>query len=315
MIVNTRLVVFIPILAGILISCRVYAADAEAPAANNSPEQRDSFADLAAIRSGSQAFAAAFHERDAKAIAALWTEDGEYIDDAGRSFTGRDAIEKGYADFFAHSPKVTLQIMIDSVRLVSADAAIEDGRAIIDPPPAGLPGISKYTVFHVKVDGTWRMACVRDTHVETPSGYRNVADLEWLIGAWVAEENGATMKSDCGWLANKSFIERRYTTTHADGTATSGVQLIGWNPQEGHVQSWNFSPDGGHAVGVWTPRDGGWMAEMRGVMGDGTLTTSVNLLTRLDDDAYVWQSVQRTAGDIALPDTGEVILKRQPAAR
>jgi uncharacterized protein (TIGR02246 family) len=284
-----------------------------ASTSSNSDSNSDN--EIAAIRAESQAFVAAFNKRDSKAIAALWTEDGEYIDDVGRKFVGRDAIEKGYAAFFADSPKVTIRIMIDSVRLLSESTAIEDGRAVVAPLPDGVPGLSKYTAVHVKGDGKWRMASVRDTHVETPSAYRNVADLEWLIGAWVAEEHGNKTESACRWIANKSFVERSYTVTAHDGTKMSGVQLIGWNPLDDHVQSWNFSPDGGHAVGVWSPHEGGWTVEMQGVTGGGVLTTAVNTLTRLDDNAYVWQSVQRTVGGVALPDTDEVVLKRLPAGR
>ena len=115
-------------------------------------------------------------------------------------------------------------------------------------------------------------------------------------------------------MANEKCVERKYTTTLVDGTKASGVQLIGWNPLEGRVQSWSFSPDGGHDVGVWSPVHGGWRSEMQGVTGEGAPTTSVNLLTRLDDNAYVWQSVQRSAGGISLPDTDEVVIKRQPPA-
>ena len=290
-------------------------AASDSPGNQVSAGQNASESDLATIRAESEAFVAAFNKRDAKAVAALWTEDGEYIDDTGRRFIGRDAIEEGYSEFFSNSPRVTLRVLIDSLRLLSGNTAIEDGRAVVDPPPVGVPAYSKYTAVHVKVDGKWLMASVRDTHVETPSAYRNVADLEWLIGTWVAEEHGAKTESVCRWVANKSFVERKYTVTHVDGTETSGVQLVGWNPQDGHVQSWDFSPDGGHAVGVWSPQPGGWSAEMRGVTGDGTPTNSVNLLTRLDDNAYVWQSVQRTMGGIAFPDTDEVVLKRQPATR
>ena len=110
-------------------------------------------------------------------------------------------------------------------------------------------------------------------------------------------------------------MQRDYTITLADGTKTTGVQLIGWNPQDGHVQSWNFSGDGGNAVGIWTPHQGGWTAEMRGVTGDGAPTTAVNQLTRLDENAYVWQSVQRTIGGIALADTDEIVIKRQKTPR
>ena len=40
-------------------------------------------------------------------------------------------------------------------------------------------------------------------------------------------------------------------------------------------------------------------------------TTAVNVLTKLDENAYSWQSVQRTAGGVSLPDTEEIILKRR----
>jgi hypothetical protein len=35
----------------------------------------------------------------------------------------------------------------------------------------------------------------------------------------------------------------------------------------------------------------------------------------LDDNAYVWQSFQRTAGGVALSDIDEVIVKHRPAGR
>ncbi len=291
-------------------------AKSEMPSSEKTDGWQDAaVSDLAAIRAESQAFVAAFNKKDAKAIAAMWTKEGEYVDDLGRRFLGREAIEQAYAEFFANSPKVKLRVMIDSVRLLGHSTAIEDGRAIVEPPPAGSPAYSKYTAVHVKVDGKWLMASVRDTHVETPSAFRNVADLQWLIGEWVAEEHGVKTESVCRWVANKSFVERKYTMTSVDGTQTSGVQLIGWNPRDGHVQSWSFSPDGGHAVGIWTPQQGGWRAEMHGVTGAGVPTTSVNLLRRLDHNAYVWQSAQRTAGDAAVPDTDEVIMKRQSAGK
>lgn len=268
-------------------------------------------AELSAIRAGSRDFVSAFNAGDADAIAALWTPDGEYIDDVGHRFVGRDAIERGYSDYFADSPQSKLRIMIDSLRLLSENTAIEDGRAVVDPPPVGVPGYSKYTVIHVKVDGKWLMASVRDTHVETPSGFRNVADLEWLIGSWIAEEQGNRIESVCSWIANKSFVERKYTVTQFDGSVTAGVQIIGWNALNEHVQSWDFSPDGGHAVGVWSPHEGGWTAEIQGVTGDGAVTTSVNGLTKMDEGAYVWQSVARTVDGVALPDSDEVVIKRQ----
>src|SRR5262249_27331935 len=152
---------------------------------------QDTAKEHAAIRAGSQAFAAAFNKKDAKALAALWTEAGDYVDDSGNRVVGRGAIEKAYASYFAENPRAQIRICIDSVRLLSDSTAIEDGRAFVDPPPVGAPGYGKYIAVHVKAGDTWLMSTVRDTRVETVSGYEKVADLEWLIGTWTAEEQGA----------------------------------------------------------------------------------------------------------------------------
>jgi len=273
------------------------------PDTKSSAEPQESSPELAAIRAGSEAFVAAFNKGDAKAIAVLWTEDGEYIDDRGRRFAGREAIEKGYAEFLTDNPGAVMQI------------AIEDGRASVKLGSGVADGASRYTVVHAKADGKWLMASVRDTAIEVPAAVRSAADLEWLIGTWVAEEHGVRTESVCRWEVDGRFIERRYTTTQLDGTKTSGVQWIGWNAQGGYVQSWDFSPDGGHAVGVWSPTEGGWQAKVDGTTGDGISTAAVNRLTRLDDNAYAWQSLRRFLGDAPLPDTNEIIIKRRPTAR
>jgi uncharacterized protein (TIGR02246 family) len=271
--------------------------------------------DLDAIRAGSEAFIAAFNKADAKAVAALWTEDGQYSDDTGRVFAGREAIGTAYAEFFAKNPGAQMRIVVDSLRLLSPDAAIEAGRAMVALRPDGIPGVGSYTAVHVKVAGKWLMATVHDAPGSVSSAGQSAADIEWLIGTWVAEEHGVKTESVCSWVAGKSFLERKHTTTHPDGTTASGVQLIGWNPQGGHVQSWSFTSDGGHAIGIWIPIEGGWQAKVDGTTGDGTPTTAVNVLRRLDDNAYAWQSVQRFLGESALPDTDEIVIKRRPAAK
>lgn len=284
------------------------ASNTSERAASATPGESD--ADQAAIQVQSQAFVAAFNKRDAKAVAVCWTKDGEYVDNAGNRFAGRDEIEKAYADFFAANPDVQIRIAIDSLRLLGANAAIEDGRAVVEPSPTGVLGVSEYTAVHVRNGGQWLMASVRDSWTETPVAVRSAADLQWLIGTWSAEERGVRTESVCRWVADERFLERRYTTTQVDGATTSGVQLIGWNPLAGHVQSWDFSPDGGHAIGFWSATEGGWQAEVHGTTGDGVPTAAINILRRLDDSAYVWQSVQRSLGDSVLPDTNEVVIKR-----
>ncbi|BBO34228.1 YybH family protein [Lacipirellula parvula] len=290
-------------------------AQAQQPKSNGEGAKSAEAADenTAAIQKTAIAFAEAFNRGDAKAIAGLWTASGEYIDESGAEYAGQEAIEKRYADFFKANPGAAIALEVDSVRSVSPDAAIEDGHAVLTLPPAGESTASAYSVVHVKVDGRWLMASVRDAQADGGTAHEHIADLEWLIGTWTAEEQGVTTESVCKWIGEKSFVERRYTTKAADGVETSGVQIIGWNAQAGHVQSWSFSADGSFAVGIWTPTEGGWQASITGVTLDGAATTAVNRLHRLDDNAYVWQSVNRSLDGTQLPDSDEVIMRRQLA--
>jgi uncharacterized protein (TIGR02246 family) len=297
---------------GIVLFCAAIPAGAQTPTSKPKDGQTPAGSDdLAAIRKGASEFEAAFNAGNAKDVAALWTEDGDYTDETGEVFSGREAIEKEYAAILGANPGGKMHILIDSLRLLSDSAAIEDGHAHVDSDSTGPPAIGKYTVVHVKVNGKWLMSTVRDSRIELPSSYRKIDDLEWLIGTWVGEEQGAKIELVCRWVVNKSFVECIHTVTETDGTTSSAVQLIGFNPQGGHVQSWNFSSDG-FAVGVWSPRANGWSAEIQGTNGKGQSTRAINLLTALDDDTYAWQSIQRTAGDQLLADTEEVVFKRQP---
>lgn len=124
-------VVLLGLCAGPVASAQPGTPDSGGNAKEGGPSRSGS--DLAAIRAGSVTFVAAFNKRDAKAVAALWTQDGEYIDEAGRRIAGRDAIEKAYAEFFADHPNVALRITIESLRQVSPKTAIEQGRATVEP--------------------------------------------------------------------------------------------------------------------------------------------------------------------------------------
>src|SRR5262245_10428220 len=72
-------------------------------------------ADRAAIRKAIQSFIKAFESGDAKAVAAHWTADGEYVTDDGTVLRGRDAIEKAYAEHFGKNSKHKVEIEVESI--------------------------------------------------------------------------------------------------------------------------------------------------------------------------------------------------------
>lgn len=267
--------------------------------------------EIALIRKGAAEFEQAFNSGNASAVAALWTPDGEFISDEGERHIGRAAIEEAYKKILAASQGHKIKLQIDSIRMLSDSAAIEDGHAVLEPTPLGVTTIGQYTVVHVKSNGKWLMSSVRDSIVDNTAVQGKLSELDWLIGKWSAEEHGSRIESVCSWIANKSFIQRTYMVTHPDNSVTSGLQIIGYNPQGGHIQSWNFSSDGGYAVGVWSRNGDQWITELQGVLPTGQPTTAFNALTRLDSNAYAWQSMQRYVGGIPVEDTDEVVVKRQ----
>jgi hypothetical protein len=91
---------------------------------------------------------------------------------------------------------------------------------------------------------------------------------------------------------------------------SSGAQTISVNPRTGRLRSWMSDNEGGHGEALWY-RDGNrWALDAIGVLPDGTETTSTNIITRLADDAFLWRSVDRTAGTTNVPDTAQIRVTR-----
>lgn len=91
------------------------STQAQPPQANGAAVKSDVAADepTAAIQKTAIAFADAFKRADAKAIAALWTANGEYIDETGAEYAGPEAIEKRYAEFFQANPGASIALEVD----------------------------------------------------------------------------------------------------------------------------------------------------------------------------------------------------------
>ena len=263
-----------------------------------------------AIRKAASDFDQAFNSGNAEKVAGLWTVDAEYIDEEGQRYVGRDLIKKEYAQFFVANPRAKISSVTDSVRVINDTTAVEDGRAMIQPPPAGAPGSSRYTALYVLQERKWLLGSVHDMRVASPSNYHRLDDFEWLIGTWQAGEGDNRIQTTCRWLKNKSFVERTYQTITAGLPSASGMQIIGWDPEQQQMCSWNFSSDSGYAKEVWKPLANGWWTQSSGVTGDGTKTTAVKVFQKLDDDTLSLKSTDRTRGGVRLPDLKEVILRR-----
>ena len=83
------------------------------------PVNAQQSADDAAIRLTTDSFAKAYAEGDAKAAAAHFTSDAEYVNESGTVVEGRAAIEQSFTELFAANPNCRLVMNVDSIRFTS----------------------------------------------------------------------------------------------------------------------------------------------------------------------------------------------------
>jgi uncharacterized protein (TIGR02246 family) len=282
-----------------------------APAKESAKDEKDRPEDREAIRKSADEFVQAFEKGDAKTLAAMWTEQGEYHDDNGVSLRGRPAIEKAYAEMFKAKPKGKIEVDIRSIRFLGKDAAVEDGVLRTKPAGAELPSATFYSALHVREDGKWKIASVQ----ESGAGEDKLEDISWLIGTWTARVKNREMEMQFAWNAKKTQIRNQFTAKEDGKVTISGTQTITFDPQYGRIRSWLHDDDGGHGQSLWY-RDGNrWVLDALGVLPNGRATSSTNIITRLGDHEFLWRSTHRLIENSSMPDADPVKLTRSKSGQ
>ncbi|MFO0792266.1 MAG: nuclear transport factor 2 family protein [Pirellulales bacterium] len=282
----------------------------------------DQAADEAAIRANAAKYVEAYNRRDSKAMAAMWSPDAVYADTTtGEAAVGRDAIAKQLDHGFAGAEDAKLKVEIDSIAFVSPNVAIEKGTAEVTYGKSPTE-TTEYSAVHVRRDGKWLLDRVTETETAEepakpdppPSNYEHLKELEWMIGAWIDQDEAATIETDCEWTKNRNFMTRSFAMVIGDDVNKSGMQVVGWDAAAKQIRSWVFDSDGSFSEGSWTKKgDDKWIIHQHGVLPDGGKTTATNILKRLDDNSFTWQSIDREVDGEMLPNIPEVQVIRKPA--
>src|SRR5262249_54309881 len=257
----------------------------------------------------------AFNNRDAAAIAANWTAEGQYIGNDGEPIHGRAEIQKGYAEFFKTlKGKPTVEVQTDGLRFTSADTAVSEVTLRLKNEQGDVIGSSWRNTMLVREDGQWKVALVqewdRDTFMDD-----NLKDLEWLIGTWRMDTKDRDATTTYEWDESKNFIRGKYMVKQAGKAVESGMQMIGRDNAEGGIHSWVFQSDGGFGDGLWT-RDGKkWTVDFEGATADGKKLTATVIYIRVDADTFTWQSVQHTVDGQPIADTQPIRVTKQKTGR
>jgi uncharacterized protein (TIGR02246 family) len=268
-------------------------------------------ADREAIMKGARTFADAFNKGDAKAIAGMWTENGESREAGGRTFVGRAAIEKAYAAFFKANPSAKLEVLVKSVRAPAKDLAVEEGLLRHSRGPKDLPATTAYVAVHVREGSVWKIALAS----EGPVGQDRLEDLDWLLGEWTTKVKEDAVKLSFARDPKKPAITGTFTRTPPGKDALSGSIRVALDPETGQIRSWSFEDDGGHSQSLWACDGKSWILDTRGVLADGTPTAERIVLQRVGPDVITWRAIDRLVGDAQLTDSPPMRLTRTAARK
>ena len=269
-------------------------------------------ADEEAIRQADDSFVKAYGQANAKSVAAHFTADAEYVDELGNVFQGRAAIEESLTEFFDENPGCKLEMNIDTIRFISAGVAVEDGTTTITRAEGDTSVDSLYTTVHVKTDGKWLAASVRDHAPKNRRLHRSqLQQLEWLVGDWVDEGDDSIVQFSCQSVDNGNFLLRKFAIQVAGQEAMSGTQRIGWDPLTGKLRAWIFDSEGAYSEGLWH-RDGEtWVLKSTGVTADGQTASSTSIYTFVNGHTMTWQSVHHEIAGVQQLDSEVVTIVRQ----
>jgi uncharacterized protein (TIGR02246 family) len=265
----------------------------------------------AAIQKQAEAFVEAFHKGDARAVAACWVADGDFIDQTGRHVKGREAIEQAFAALFAEDKGLKLRVEGTSLRFVTPDVAIEDGTTEVFPSDGGPPTKGRYSNVHVKKDGQWLLSAVRTAPFTPPGNLQNLRGLGWLVGDWAGEaEEGAVERLAAAWSDNQNFITGTFSTTVKHVPVASATHRVGWDPDAKRIRSWVFDASGGFGEGTWAQDGKKWVVKTTSVLQDGKKAAATYVLTPVDADTLTLQAKDRSEDGKPVPDSKEIRLKR-----
>jgi uncharacterized protein (TIGR02246 family) len=125
-------------------------------------------ADETAVRGLVARYVDAREHSDAKAIEALFTPEADQLVSSGEWRKGRDAVVRGTLAS-SESTGGRRTIAIESVRFLSPDAAIADGRYEISGLAGGQARRMWTTIVCQRTPGGWRIAAIRNMLPAAPA--------------------------------------------------------------------------------------------------------------------------------------------------
>jgi uncharacterized protein (TIGR02246 family) len=296
--------------AALVIGAAWWLSAADRPAAPSADEQ--------GVRAACEAYVKAVNAGDASAVAKLWAEDADYVNDSGEKFKGRTAIEKLFKDQLPNMKGKKFSFETQSLKMVAPGVALEDGigKYTGGDDDEKQPGARYSAVWVRGADNKWLLSSVRDlgdlpTEGESPSPLKQ---LDWMVGDWQSSGGDATVDMSCVSAFEGKFLKQKYDVKTKEGVEFTVVTMVGWDPTRDQLRSWFFDSRGGFGDGFWSRDGNSWTISSNGVVADGRVGSATNIWKYVDENTIAWQSKDRELDGVPMPETEVKFVRKNAEA-
>ena len=235
----------------------------------------------------------------------FWADGSEFVSEEGAVVRGKEAVANQFRTGLAANQGRTIQVKVDSIRLLKPDVAVLDGVADMTNPD-GTNDKGPFTSTWAKFGDRWLVLSVRDLPTDegdapNPSA-AELRSLDWLVGDWIHQDNDTVVTLSCKKTQKQTFLRIDQVVKVKGVETLSLAQVIGWDPLEQKFRSWVFDSAGGFGNGVWERRGNAWVVGAEGVRTDGRRASGANQWRFIDDNTFEWTANDRQIGGEPQPD-------------
>lgn len=258
---------------------------------------------------------ATFNKRDAQAIGAMFSANGELVDADGNVLKTRTALVSHYENIFNNAKQAKLTVATDTLRVINDKLAMYDGVATVKHTDTQPQRETRFAAVLTKEGDKWLVASIRDLE-EMDFGpaaiQEKLSALKWLVGDWVEEGGSYRLHTSCQWSEDKLSLIQQFTVSGPSLKELKGTQRISWDPATQKIKSWTHDSQGGHAEALWTSSGDQWVVKSNGCNSEGDATSLTMIYRPIDKGRIDLITRDRIVGDEVMPDIAVTIVPRPP---
>ncbi len=293
------------VIVAFVLAAPLSAYSADKPGGAKSAENDD------AVRSILMGLEQAFTSKSAENAGAFFSDDAQFIDQAGDEIRGRKALQERFDQLFKSASKPVIGIHPQQVTFLAENVVLVTGE-VSHKHDGDFAPASRFSMVMVKQEKRWLIKEITETAIQSAQSESHLQELSWLIGHWLVEKTDAGVELSVEWAPGKKFITSKTTLRKNGRQPEIDTQVIGWDPQHNAIISWHFDSNGGFGNGTWSqlPGEKKWIVDVIGVGADGSNTTASNVFSPKAPDEFLWQSIRRSLDGAAVADTEAITVHR-----